>query len=1012
MGNYIRGNERRAHNGGSMRRNVNRWLVGAAVVAALVGLGGIGNTAEAQTATSNLRGYVTGPGGAPLADAQVMARELTTNQTRGTITNASGFYYAGGLRPGAYEVSLRRVGFAPQTRTVQLPIGETVDLNFSTEQVATQLAAVEVQGTRGGTTTRTSEVGTNISREQIDNLPNFERNVLDLAKLVPGVMAADVTSTDKTIRAGGQPAEAVNIFVDGASYKNDILRGGIVGQDASKGNPLPQGAIQEFRVLTQNYKAEYQRASSLIIVATTKTGTNHTEADAFAYGVGKAYVARDYFTMKRNGARPNYDRLQAGGNIGGPIVKDKLFYFGTYELNFRDEPAYILVGGDSSRASPSLLQQLRGYTGLQQQQFREHLGLGKITWNQSDRNTLDASVTLRHDNDFRNFGAQKSFESAENMRVNTTTGIVNFKHAGDRWLNETQLGGQAFQWNPTAKDFNTIGKDYIGLMRIGGNSTNQDFKQTRLTLRNDVTRGGVQLAGDHVFKMGASVDFLDYSGTKYIFGNPEFAFAYDSANGVPSSQVNRWQTPLRVTAGFGNPTMKMNNQQFGLYAQDDWSVGRNLVLNLGIRWDAETNGINNTYKTPLALADTLRTEYSAGRLVATRNTASNPAVPVNVISQLGGIENYITTGRSTRPIYWKEFQPRLGASYDLSGDGRTVIFGGAGLYYDRNYWNKLFDEQFRRQYSQITVNFSDNCAGAPNCAAFDPKYYDPAQVRQLAVTAGKPEVFLVKNDMTPPHSYQASLGIRHQFSRNLVTLSYNGLQGRNYMNFIRGGPWGGGSTPYSTVFVADDRVKTRYNAVELQVERPLVAESRWGGQLAYTLGKAEEQGQSWDIFWGFNDQYPSVPEMPWRRQPGDQRHLIVANGIARAPFGVLASAIVTLGSGITVNANDQTLGTGIGQVRSYIFTPPARAFLGIGHVFAFQNLDFRLQKDLDFLAGQRASVLVDLFNAFNSANFGCYNTDIRPGNTQYGTPGCAGLGRRLQVGIRYGFRPTSAAARE
>src|SRR5690242_1859060 len=189
MSELATGNHGSAHNvGGTMRRNVNRWLGGAAMMAALLGLGGVGNTVGAQTATSNLRGYVTGPGGAPVGDAQVVARSITTNQTRGTITNASGFYYIAGLRPGAYEVSLRRVGFAPQSKNVQLPIGETVDLGFSTQQLATQLAEVQVQGARTGTTTRTSEVGTNISREQIDNLPNYERNVLDLAKLTPGVM--------------------------------------------------------------------------------------------------------------------------------------------------------------------------------------------------------------------------------------------------------------------------------------------------------------------------------------------------------------------------------------------------------------------------------------------------------------------------------------------------------------------------------------------------------------------------------------------------------------------------------------------------------------------------------------------------------------------------------------------------------------------------------------------------------------------------------------------------------
>ena len=307
----------------------------------------------AQTSTGNIRGYVTGAGGAPLSDAQVVVRMPATNETRGTTTNAAGYYYLGGLRPGTYELTVRRVGVQPQTRPVTMRIGETLDLNVGTTDVATQLATVEVTSARTGTSTKTSEVGTAISREQISNLPNFERNVLDLAKLTPGMSAQQVNSTDKVLASGGQPPEAVNIFVDGASYKNDVLRGGVVGQDASKGNPLPQGAIDQFRVLTQNYKAEYQKAASVIIVATTKSGTNVPEADLFAYGVGKSYVAKDAFTARNGGARPNYKRLQAGGNVGGPIIKDKLFYFGTYELNFRDEPGYVRLGGDTLFAPPA-----------------------------------------------------------------------------------------------------------------------------------------------------------------------------------------------------------------------------------------------------------------------------------------------------------------------------------------------------------------------------------------------------------------------------------------------------------------------------------------------------------------------------------------------------------------------------------------------------------------------------------------------------------------------------------
>ena len=956
---------------------------------------------SAQTTTASIRGFVTGPGGGPVNDAQVTARLTATNQTRTTTTNASGFYYLGGLTPGAYEISVRRLGLQPQTRSLQLTIGQTVDLNFSATEIVAQLSNVEIRSTTTGTTTKTSEVGTSISREQINNLPNFERNVLDLAKLVPGISAQAVNNSDKFLAAGGQPPEAVNIFVDGASYKNDVLRGGVIGQDASKGNPFPQGAVQEFRVLTQNYKAEYQKAASAIIVATTKSGSNRTEADLFAYGVGKSYVARDEFAVRNHSPRPNYSRLQAGGNIGGPIKEDKLFYFGTYELNFRNEPAYVRLGGDTSRAPVALVNELRPFTGQFTQEFREHLGLGKLTWNASERNTLDASVSFRKDDDFRGFGGQTSFEGAENLAVNTITGVANFKHAGDRWLNQAQVNAQFFKWNPTGRNIDLVGKNYFGLLRIGGKDTEQNFKQDRLSLRDDITRAAVRFAGDHVFKGGASVDFLSYTGTKFFNGNPVFNFRVDE----------NFARPFETFIGFGDPTIKKNNVQFGTFLQDDWSIGQRLVLNLGIRWDGETNMINNDYVTPKPLADSLRAFYNAGKLLVDQSLPNNGSQNVNVIQELGGIERYLTTGRSTRPMYKKAFQPRVGASYDVTGNGKTVLFGGGGLYFDRNYWNTLFDEQFRRQYSVIRIDFKNSCVGQTNCAVWDPKYFDPAQLHTLAVQTGTPEVFLVANDLVPPKTIQMSAGIRQTLSTELITVSYNGLRGRNFMNFVRGSPFGGGGLPYNTVFVTDDRVKTWYDALQVQIERPFTSFTRWGGSLAYTLSRSEEQGQSQDLFWGFDNRFPTVADRPRLTAPGDQRHAIVANAIVKLPFDTRFSTIVNLGSGIAVAATDASAGFGTGQKKSYVFQPPTRAFLGVGHVFGYQNMDVRLEKDIHFASEQTASVLVDVFNAFNSDNFGCYETQINPGgpeaNKNYGKPNCAGLGRRLQVGVRYGFRPLS-----
>ncbi len=215
-------------------------------------------TLTAQTSTGTIRGTISGTSGAPIGSAQIVARNTNSGVPRGTQSNDAGFYTLAGLVPGTYEVTVRRIGSAPQTRTVVVQIGTTQVQDFSLAQQAAQLETQVITGSTG-LETKSSEVSTNVTQAQISKLPTSTRNFLDLAALSPGVIVTEdrVNSTTfKTVSADGQSPSSVNLFIDGTSFKNDLTAGGIVGQDASRGNPFPRSAVQEYRIIAQNFKAE------------------------------------------------------------------------------------------------------------------------------------------------------------------------------------------------------------------------------------------------------------------------------------------------------------------------------------------------------------------------------------------------------------------------------------------------------------------------------------------------------------------------------------------------------------------------------------------------------------------------------------------------------------------------------------------------------------------------------------------------------------------------------------
>ena len=317
------------------------------------------------------------------------------------LPGTDGSYILLGLLPATYQPTVRHIGNGAQARNVEVAVGATVIADYVLGTQAVEVAGVEVRGTRPVIETRTSEVATNIRPEQIQSLPLSDRNFLDLAGLAPGISILNngLNNTVKTFAGDALPADNVNVFIDGASYKNDLTSGGVAGQDASRGNPFPQNAIQEYRVITQNYKAEYQKASSAIITATTKSGGNKWEGSLFFYGQGKSLIGTDSLPLKNAAfpdsgpvAKPEYARYQVGASVGGPLVKDRLFFFGSYEGNYQNRANTVAFNADAAAPLgryPALdTVNLSQYNGQFVSPFRSSLGFGKLTFVPSTSHTL------------------------------------------------------------------------------------------------------------------------------------------------------------------------------------------------------------------------------------------------------------------------------------------------------------------------------------------------------------------------------------------------------------------------------------------------------------------------------------------------------------------------------------------------------------------------------------------------------------------------------------------------
>src|SRR5216683_4327365 len=519
-------------------------LLGGVLAVSLV------RNAAAQTSTGSIRGYVTDSSGTAIAGARVTAVNSQTSAQREVTTQSNGFYAILGLVPAEYEVTARQIGMAPQKLKVRVLIGEVFPLDLKLTASAIQVEGVAVVAAATGIEMRTSEIATNVTQQQIERLPTASRNFLDLAALAPGVTISDdrINSVSRTFTAGGQTAQTVNVFVDGTSLKNDLTGGGITGQDASKGNPFPRGAIQEYRVISQNFKAEYQKASSAIITATTKSGGNEWHGNALFGYQNKDLVALDTFQIKAKNAnpltfsKPDYSRSLVSLSLGGPIQRDRLFFFGAYEGNYQSRNYFVNFPTPAAGFPALDTVNFTQYNGNFGAPFRETMVFGKLTYTVDPKSSAELSFITRHETDIRDFANQNcqtatmcALNEAVNFAQDVTIGQLRYNRFAGEWLNEAKVDYSRFRRQPSP---NTPGlparvysyRDAGGTMTdnyIGSNLSVQDFTQRRVGFRDDLTYSH---GGQHVFKMGASFDFVSYDVFKANNETPRFAYR-DSVNG-------------------------------------------------------------------------------------------------------------------------------------------------------------------------------------------------------------------------------------------------------------------------------------------------------------------------------------------------------------------------------------------------------------------------------------------------------------------------------------------------
>lgn len=726
-----------------------------------------------QSANAALSGSVKDDTGAVLPGASVVVRNAETSLRREVTTDARGRFAAPNLPPGPYEVTVTLSGFAKLVRSgVRLTVGsETVlSLGLSVRQLEDK---IEVAAEQPAVELTTASTGTLISEDQIKGLPLNGRSFIELATLTPGVQLTQTggrtTSTGfgAKLSVNGSRYTANLFTLDGTSLNDEYSQAG-----GASGNVLGVEAIREFRVLTNSFSAEYGRHTGGVINAATKSGTNAIHGSAFEFHRNDALDSRNFFDNPAN--VPNFTRNQFGFSLGGPIQRDKTFFFVTYEGLREDlgQTRIFNVPSDALRSSTAVnpairpfllsyptangrsLDANRGeYVQVGTRTTKEHYAMARVDRQFGPGSRVFARYTFddgRVDNPSRvNTGettkTRSQYLTVEHNAVRGA-GFVNRLQFGmthvaldgyDYVLDGITLPRQTF--TDVSRGIATIA--VTGLATWGGSTTNPKIHRFGVFQLSDTANW---IKGKHNLKAGAAVDFIRYDLTSDFTSMGNFTFT-----SVTDYIASRPSTFEAVMPG-SDTSRKLRQKAFGFFVQDDLRLSSKLTLNLGVRYEP-TTGVTETQ----------------GRLSQLIDFAS-PTATLNDATVLD--ELFQNPSKGT-------FAPRFGFAWDPKGNGKMAIRGGAGVFYDLITLGTPFV-----QNTSVRVPPFTNRGGLQAPTAID---FPNAYTTQRAALAGQVALEGIQYDLDQPVMYKWNVNVQREIAgRVSVEVGYSGSHGQNLVRQI------------------------------------------------------------------------------------------------------------------------------------------------------------------------------------------------------------------------------------